>query len=305
MATDKCEALAELRGHPGSITSVAFSPDGTHIVSASYDNSLRIWNTVTGKCEAELIGHSSRCLVTSVVLSTDGTYMSSTSYDKSLKMDVVASEPEAELMRHPGSITSVAFSPDGTYIVSASYDKSLQVWNTVTGECEAELRGHPGLITSVAFSPNGTCVVSASDNKSLQLWNVLTGDFTVFGDHMEFSNGVQIHCYNDSSIYFSYAQHDQSTPLPLLEIDGSHILHRSTGQCCWIPSHLRHHTAVAYNMSRVCLGLDMGDVLVVEVRYFYFVICYKSHKQILTTSLNNLAFAHICRMLGCSYREGQ
>jgi WD40 repeat protein len=197
----------------------------------------------------------------------------------------VTGKCEAEPKGHSSSITSVVLSSNGTYTSSTTHDKSLQMNVVVTwSECEAELRGHPGLIILVAFSPDGTCVVSTSDNKSLQLWNLMTGDFGVFGDHIALFNGIQICCYNDGSVHFSHSQGDQLTPVPLLDIDGSCICHRNTGQCCWIPPHLSHHTAVVYSVSQVCSGLDMGDVLVVKVGHFYLITCYKSHKQTLKAS---------------------
>ena len=34
------------------------SPDGRHVVSGSYDNTLKVWDVATGKCVATLKGHS-------------------------------------------------------------------------------------------------------------------------------------------------------------------------------------------------------------------------------------------------------
>ena len=49
--------IAVLRGHDGSCTSAAFSPDGTRIVTASADKTARIWDAATGKEIAVLRGH--------------------------------------------------------------------------------------------------------------------------------------------------------------------------------------------------------------------------------------------------------
>ena len=43
-------------GHSSSVTSVCFSPDGTRIVSGSWDKTVRIWNAVTGACEVTMEG---------------------------------------------------------------------------------------------------------------------------------------------------------------------------------------------------------------------------------------------------------
>ena len=64
------ESEAELKGHLGRVISVVFSPDGSHVISGSYDNTVHIWNVAMGESEAELKGHLS--WVNSVVLSPDG-----------------------------------------------------------------------------------------------------------------------------------------------------------------------------------------------------------------------------------------
>ena len=64
-------SLAEaVLGHSDGVNSAIFSSDGRHIVSASRDHTARIWDIVTGDCQAELKGHSAD--VTSAVFSPDG-----------------------------------------------------------------------------------------------------------------------------------------------------------------------------------------------------------------------------------------
>jgi WD40 repeat protein len=46
-----------LKGHSGSVSSVAFSPDGKLVVSASYDKTIRLWDAVTGAALQTLKGH--------------------------------------------------------------------------------------------------------------------------------------------------------------------------------------------------------------------------------------------------------
>ena len=74
---DACEQA--LWGHSDHVYSVAFSPDGSHVVSGSKDRTVRIWNVVTGESEAKLKGHSG--WVNSVVFSPDGSHVVSGSDD--------------------------------------------------------------------------------------------------------------------------------------------------------------------------------------------------------------------------------
>ena len=117
------------------VISVMISPDGSHVASGSFDNSLCIWNVATGENEAELKGHSTR--LNSVVFSLDGSCIVSGS-DKDVHIGNVATrESEAELKGNSAHMNSVIFSPDGSHVVSASDDNTVHIWNVATGESEA------------------------------------------------------------------------------------------------------------------------------------------------------------------------
>src|SRR5919106_963057 len=73
-----------LRGHEDGVWSVAFSADGTHIVSGSYVKTLRLWDAKSGQPIGEpLRGREGTVL--SVAFSADGTRLVSGSYDKTLR----------------------------------------------------------------------------------------------------------------------------------------------------------------------------------------------------------------------------
>ena len=73
-----------LVGHNAVVWSAGFSPDGTKVVSASDNETLRLWNVATGECEQTLAGHSSA--VRSAGFSPDGTKLASASVDKTLRL---------------------------------------------------------------------------------------------------------------------------------------------------------------------------------------------------------------------------
>ena len=43
------EPVCTLRGHSELVASVAYSPDGKHIASGSYDNTVKVWDAATGE----------------------------------------------------------------------------------------------------------------------------------------------------------------------------------------------------------------------------------------------------------------
>ena len=80
----KFKCLKTLKGHSEWVLSVAYSPDGTKIISGSRDNTIKIWDANTGECLKTLEGHSNRVL--SVAYSPDGTKIISGSGDKTIKI---------------------------------------------------------------------------------------------------------------------------------------------------------------------------------------------------------------------------
>jgi WD40 repeat protein len=163
-------------GHTDVVYSVAFSPDGTLLASATYGfvNQVNIWDVSDGTEVRALSGHTHSA--TSVAFSPDGTLLASASSDETVRIWDVSDGTEVQtLSTH--SATSVAFSPDGTLLASASYGSvnQVKIWDVSDGTEVRALTGHTSCVRSVAFSPDGTLLASASDDKTVRIWDVSDG----------------------------------------------------------------------------------------------------------------------------------
>jgi WD40 repeat protein len=168
-------------GHGDWVSGCAVSADGATIVSASFDQTLKVWDGRNGNERFTLTGHEEG--VIGCAVSADGATIVSASNDQTLKVwDGRNGEERFTLRGHQNRVIDCAVSADGATIVSASLDQTLKVWDGRSGKERFTLRGHEKGMTDCAMSADGAMIVSAF-GRELKVWDGRNGEerFTLSG----------------------------------------------------------------------------------------------------------------------------
>jgi len=219
---DSGALLHTFEGHSHWVEPLAFSPDGTRVLSGSWDKTARLWDVATGALLRTFEGHSRG--VASVAFSPDGARVLSGS-DRTIRLwDAATGALLRSFEGHPSLVSSaalssggarvlsdsgddsitlpdmsaserfsvfgVAFSPDGARMLSGG-EGTIRLWDAATGALLSTFE-KSGRALSVVFSPDGTRVLAGGGkDKAVRLWDAATGTLVrTFKGHSSAVNSV-------------------------------------------------------------------------------------------------------------------
>lgn len=158
------------------VTIAAFSGDGSRIVTASVDRSVRVWDAQSGE-EIARVDHDGS--IESAALSSDGQRVMTLSTDGTARVrDVATGEiltrfGGAGTFKEDRSLRCAACSPDGMRLVSGS-DRIVRIWDARSGN-ELATFTHDAAVTNAQFSPDGTRVLSTSEDSTARVLDARSG----------------------------------------------------------------------------------------------------------------------------------
>jgi cytochrome c len=144
-----------LEGHGAPIVSLAVSPDGAKLASASWDHTVRVWSLVDG-VQQVLEGHAQN--VNGVAFMPDGRSLVSVGYDRELRIwPLAGGAPDVITLASP--LNAVAVASDGEITTGAADGKLC--FSTSKGVQSGELQAGQTPIVALAISPDGTSIAAA------------------------------------------------------------------------------------------------------------------------------------------------
>jgi TRAP-type C4-dicarboxylate transport system substrate-binding protein len=164
------ETLHILTGHRELVIRTAFSPDGKYVLTASVDQTSRLWDAATGQ---EVKTFTVPSGIESIAFSPDTKYIAFGTSDFKVQIwDITTAQIVRTLSGHQGFVQGVAFSPDGHFLLSGSADKTARLWDLATGQALRVFEGHRSGVQTVTFSPDGSLIATASNDTVARVWNL-------------------------------------------------------------------------------------------------------------------------------------
>ncbi len=285
-SVDTGALLAEMRGHDDDTFQIHFSPDGSEIVSASADASIRQWDAVTGKVKRIIAPHPPDTPVTSIAFSPDGTWEAVGGVDGVVRVwDARSGAFKYELRGHEGPVQALAFSLDSAWLCSGSADRTMRVWDMAHGTISAV---HPYFertdsIGSEAFGGTENLIASAGGpwtganlDKEIRLWE------THFDRPIRVLRG---HAANVCSVAFAHGV----DLLASASVDGTAKLWNTrTAECLATETNVFIHTLAFSPDGRwIAAGCADGGVCVLNTNGLAVARSWRAHQR----PVQSLAFS--------------
>jgi WD40 repeat protein len=168
-------ARGELVGKPfhRGTARMAFSPDGSRILTGGWDNVVRLWDVATLGCLGEF--HQHQRPVSAVAYSPNGSQFLTGSYDGTTQLwNAATLEPIGTPLVHQSEVKDAEFSPDGTQFLIGFADGTVRLWDAATRKPVGTPLQQLKVVSNVAFSPDGSRLLACCIDRTARLWDSAT-----------------------------------------------------------------------------------------------------------------------------------
>lgn len=196
--------------HNALITSLQYDADGTHLISASNDDEVGIWDlrTRTSRLDRGYIASVSH---TKKLLATHGSNDSS----RQVRLYELTDPTAAKLLHAFEGTSRAALSLDGRRAAAMKPgSKTLSVWDTATHELVREIECETSPVYRLALSPDGRFAAIGSSPGGMEVWEIESGRRTV---HAPKASAHQL-CFTPDGQSL-VVKRNGPEPLPILVLD--------------------------------------------------------------------------------------
>ena len=258
-------AFDRYTAHGGPVRDLTLSPDGSTLVSASFDYSAVIWRAPDIVESNVLYAHEAA--VNTARFSPDGSLLATAGDDGRIYLwtEEARSQEDPEpiiLSGHRGKIVNLAFSADGGLLASASWDGSIGLWPLEQGfeQAVADSRfitGHDGPVNGVQFAADGEHIYSAGYDGQIRKWRLSNGEYL----RSIVRNGwsVSVFVVNEASDIVAFGSSDGTMNIERLS-DGGEVMRLGDER---VPV-LATYSSPAYQM--LAFGNAKGRVVVINTK---------------------------------------
>jgi len=170
------QLMQTLEGHQQDVVDLAFTHDGTRLISSNSDQSIAIWEIATGNRLLTLDLGVFSAFLPFDISPDDQTLVAGTLDGTLFGWNLSTGVPLAEsLSGHTRDVTAVAFSPSGDMLASASLDGSIRLWDSTSWQPIRVLDSIDSEFSALTFTSDGSTLISGGRDSIVRLWDVESG----------------------------------------------------------------------------------------------------------------------------------
>jgi WD40 repeat protein len=166
--------LADLKGHRGAVTGLAFTSDGQQIVTASLDGTLKVWNASKGGLARTLEFDAGGA----TVMALAGRHAATGHADGSIEIfDIDTASRIGTLRRGAATVSALVFAGGADRVAAGARDSAVTVWDTGKPHVPVRvLEGHDSSVQAIAYAARGPFIATGAGDRSVKLWSLEKGE---------------------------------------------------------------------------------------------------------------------------------